>query len=127
MPSAALRVCVSSTIVLMCRFDIVDLHRSIRFFDRGDRETENAAAGGIRFHPQTTPVRLDDRSADRKTHAESLRLCGEERIEYLLAAGFVDAASTVGNRNNDLAVLNLRADTQALDTRSRRDDRLDRV
>ena len=55
---------------------------------------ERGALTRIVFSPQPTPVRRDDRPADREPESEPLGLRREERLEHaiLTAAGQPDAA-----------------------------------
>ena len=56
---------------------------TLRQFDR-DGETYGGAVGGARRGPHPAAMAFDDRSADRKSHAEAFGFGREERIEDAL-------------------------------------------
>lgn len=73
----------------------------------GNRENENERRSppGIFLGPNMSAVTFDDRAADRQTHAESLRLCGENGFEKLLGIRRGDALAVVRNTRQHLGVL----------------------
>ena len=66
--------------------DFERLRMSIRLFARWQAEMERSAAIGIRPRPEPTVMGLDDRAADRQSHAHALRLGRIKRLEETLEA-----------------------------------------
>jgi hypothetical protein len=66
--------------------DFERLRMSIRLFARWQAEMERSAAIGIRRRPEPTVMGLDDRAADRQSHAHALRLGRIKRLEETLEA-----------------------------------------
>ena len=70
-----------------------------------DREAHSGAIWRTRRRPQATAMPFDDRSADRKPHAETLGFCREERFEEALRDGRVESRARVFDRNQHAAGL----------------------
>jgi len=66
--------------------DFERLRMSMRLFARWQAEMERSAAIGIRPRPEPTVMGLDDRAADRQSHAHALRLGRIKRLEETLEA-----------------------------------------
>jgi hypothetical protein len=66
--------------------DFERLRMSIRLFARWQAEIKRSAAIGIRRRPEPTVMGLDDRAADRQSHAHALRLGRIKRLEETLEA-----------------------------------------
>src|SRR5688572_22385617 len=49
----------------------------LRLFHNGETETETRAMAGRAFHPNLSPVMLDDVAADRQAQPGAVRLLGE--------------------------------------------------
>src|SRR5271168_2750799 len=70
----------------------------LRQLDR-DGKADGGAMWLARRHPQSAVMAFDDRSADRKSHAEALGFCCEEGFEDALRHGRVQSRTGVLDRN----------------------------
>src|SRR5271156_5408198 len=71
----------------------------------GQREMKGCAAAGVRGDPQAAAVRLDDRPADRESHAGALWFRGKEWVEDLLRLFWLESRAGIANRDQELTLL----------------------
>ena len=65
-------------------------------------EPKGRPGAGVGVDPQAAAMRLDDRAADRQSHADAVRLGGEECVEDLGGLLFRHADTGVGDRDQQL-------------------------
>ena len=66
----------------------------------GQRELKDGTLGYVRSHPQSPPVRIDDRTADRQAHPQAAGLGRIEGLEEVLEARRSKARTRIPHRDD---------------------------
>src|SRR4051794_24833373 len=74
----------------------------------GNSEPKDSSTALAKFMPKQSPVRLDNRTADREAQSHSTSLRRDERLEQAPSHAFGYAGSAVGNRDLDGRVFRTR-------------------
>src|SRR5262245_24902224 len=80
---------------------IADLLRA----DGTDRKAEDCAAIGVGFHPDSTPMSLNDRARNRQPDSHALRLGRNKRLEQLSGNLGRNAGTGVGHADHQHVVV----------------------
>src|SRR5882724_5146768 len=85
--------------------DVVLSRRATAFDFVGQSEMKTCALLRVGGGPQTTSMRLDNRTADWKSHTGTVNLGGEERTEDLFVLLQRQSDASIADRDHQLAIL----------------------